>query len=180
MRPSVDLFHNFYALQVMAHNERSGCVSFRINDATSKAYIPIAWSGENAITSVTKKVEDFRKWWFLVDAKVKNAFLEVPEAPPTRWARWASEGFTGRKLGAVLDSLRVLRKAGVIGQMVVKDFTKHRIAPLQKHSQPMWKYSGPYDKMRLCSDNFEEAVLNGIMGLLFTSATIPEPKTSRA
>ena len=175
----MDLFRNFYALRLTAHNERTGCVSFRINDAMSKAYIPIAWSGENAITCVTK-VEDFCKRWFLVDAKVKNAFLEVPEAPPTRWERWSSEGFEGRKLGAVFECLRVLREAGVTCQMVVKDFMKHRIAPLQKHSELMWKYSGPSDKMRLSADNFEEPVLNSIMGTLFTSAAIPQPRTSRA
>ena len=42
-------------------NEEAGCVSFRIADARSKYYIPIAWVGENAVTKVTKKVDDFRK-----------------------------------------------------------------------------------------------------------------------
>ena len=56
-----------------------------------------------------------------------------------KWALWGSEGFEGRKLGSVFECLRVLREAGITGQMVAKDFTKRRIVPLQKHSEPMWK-----------------------------------------
>ena len=60
MHPSVDLFRSFYALRSSAQNECTGCISFRITDARSKNYIPITWSGENAITKVMKKAEDFR------------------------------------------------------------------------------------------------------------------------
>ena len=33
--------------------------------------------------------------------------------------------------------------------MVVKEFVKQRIAPLQRHSLPMWDFSGAGDPMRL-------------------------------
>ena len=59
--------------------------------------------------------------------------------------------------------------------MVVKDFTKRRIAPLQRHSEPMWTYTGPKDPMRLCGDHFAPEVLDGIMETLFMTADIPEP-----
>ena len=36
------------------------------------------------------------------------------------------------------------------------------------------------DKMRLCTDNFEEDVLNAVMGTLYTSAAIPEPEADEA
>ena len=128
--PSMELFHSFYALRNTAPNEVARCVSFRIADARSRNYIPITWVGEDAITKVMKKVDDFRKQWFLVDAKVKNHLLEMPVAPPKKWARWASESFEGPKLDAVYQCLRGLRDAGVTGQMVAKDFTRRRIAPL--------------------------------------------------
>ena len=126
----MELFRSFYALRTTAQNEVAGCVSFRIADARSRNYIPIAWNGKNAITKVTKKVDDFRQRWFLVDTKVNNPLLDVPEEPPRKWARWASEGFEGPKLDAVYECLRGLREAGLTGQMVAKDFTKRRIAPL--------------------------------------------------
>ena len=79
IRPSVALFRSFYSLRNTAHGERLGCVSFRIATARSETYIPIAWSGEEAVTKVTKKVDNFRPRWLFVDAKRVNLLLEVPE-----------------------------------------------------------------------------------------------------
>ena len=127
----MDLFRSFYALRNTAPNEELGCVSFRIAPARSDDYIPIAWVTENAVTKITKKVDDFRQKWFFVSTKSSNRLLEVPEEPPVKWARWASAEFEGHRLEAVYERIRVLRGAGLTGQMVARDFTKRRIAPLQ-------------------------------------------------
>ena len=60
LEPTVGLFRCFYALRNTTKNERSGCVSFRIVDGMGSVYIPMSWTEGKAITSVTKKVEDFR------------------------------------------------------------------------------------------------------------------------
>ena len=52
-------------------------------------------------------------------------------APPQKWARWASGEFEGPKLGAVYGRIQVLCEAGLTGQMVARNFTKRRFAPLQ-------------------------------------------------
>ena len=39
----------------------------------------------------------------------------------------------------------------------------------------MWRYTDQSDKMRLCTDNFIEEVLDSVMGTLFTTAAIPAP-----
>ena len=91
------------------------------------------WKGENAVTKVMKKVDGFRKRWLFVDAKVKSAFLDVPEAPPTKWARWGSEGFEGRRLEKVYERMQQLHDAGVTGQMVARDFARRRIGPPLLH-----------------------------------------------
>ena len=98
-------------------------------------------------------MENFCQRWLYVDTKVNNSLLDVPVAPPRKWARWASEGFEGPKLDVVYERLRELRDAGLTGQMVAKDFTRRRIAPLQWHSVAMWLYTGLDDGMRLCKDN---------------------------
>ena len=59
-----------------------------------------------------------------VDTKTTNPLLEIPVAPPKKWARWASEDCEGPKLDAVYKCLRGLRDAGLTGQMVAKDFTR--------------------------------------------------------
>ena len=116
-----------------------------------------------------------RKRWLFVDAKVKSAFLEVPEEPPTKWARWGSQSFEGRKLERVYERMQQLRGAGVTGQIVARDFTRRRIAPLQERSEPVWRYSGRSDPMRLCTDNLAVEVLDSVMGILFTTPAIPAP-----
>ena len=127
-----------------------------------------------------KKVENFRQRWIFIDTKVKNSLLDVPEAPPRKWARWASEGFEGPKLDVVYECLWGLRDARLTGQMVAKDFTRCHIAPLQWHSVPMWMYTGLEDRMRLCVDNFAPEVLNKVMETLFSSAAIPAPAADDA
>ena len=180
IRPSVALFRSFYSLRSTAPGERLGCVSFRIAAARSETYIPIAWSGEDAVTKVTKKVDDFRKRWLFVDAKRTNPLLEVPEGPPTKWARWGSEEFEGSKLDAVYECIQRIREAGVTGQMVARDFTRRRIAPLQWHSEPMWTYTGRGDAMRLSADGFTPEVLGQVMGVLFVTPKIPSPANEEA
>ena len=116
-------------------------MSFRITDGMGCVYIPIAWAGENVVTSVTKKVEDFRKRWFLMQFGSQSAFFELPEAPPTKRTSWSSKGLKGATLGPVVRRLRDLCEASLTGQMVAKDFVRRRIAPLQKHADAMWLYS---------------------------------------
>ena len=58
---------------------------------------------------------------------------------------------------AVYACIQRIREAGVTGQMVARDFTKRRIAPLQWHSEPVWTYTGRGDAMRLSSDGFKAA-----------------------
>ena len=41
--------------------------------------------------------------------------------------------------------------------------------------EPVWKYTDRTDKMRLCTDNFAEEVLDSVIGTLFTTADIPTP-----
>ena len=67
IRPSVALFRSFYSLRNTARGERLGCASFRIAAARNETYIPIAWNGEEAVTMVTKKVDNFRTRWLFVE-----------------------------------------------------------------------------------------------------------------
>ena len=61
---------------------------------------------------------------------------------------------TGPTLGAVVKRLSDLREAGLAGQMVARDFVRRRVAPLQKHADPMWLYTNQRDKMRLSATIF--------------------------
>ena len=76
-------------------------------------------------------------------------------------------------MGALAGRLKVLRDAGLTGQMVARDFVQRRIAPLQDHVRPMWMYSGPQDRMRLHGEPLPEKETAAAMKLLFGVAEIP-------
>ena len=61
-------------------------------------YITMSWDGDKPVTRVTKKVDDFRQRWFLVDTQTRSSFFDVPEAPPLKNSNWASEVFTSPKI----------------------------------------------------------------------------------
>ena len=113
IRPSIAFSRSFYALRVTVSTERTGCVSFRITDGMGGVYIPIAWAGENIITSVQKKVEEFRKRWFFVRTGQASHFFEIPDAPPMKRRCWASKTLAGPSVNNVAEHLAVLRKAGL-------------------------------------------------------------------
>ena len=46
-------------------------------------------------------------------------------------------------MSALVGRLKLLRDAGLTGQMVARDFVQRRIAPLQDHAKPLRMYSGP-------------------------------------
>jgi hypothetical protein len=180
IRPSVALFRSFYALRNTAPTERTGCVSFRIADGMGGTYIPIAWEGEEAVTSVKKRVDEFRMRWFFVKTGQADHFFEIPDAPPQKRNCWSSRTFTGPGEEAVADRLEELRKAGLTGQMVALEFIRRRIAPLQAHSQPMWLYAGARDRMRLHEASITKDEARNIIHTLFTSPNIPKPASDSA
>ena len=86
---------------------------------------------------------------------------------------WSSEGLASQEMGALVRRMKILRDAGLTGQMVARDFVQRRIAPLQAHTKPMWMYSGPQDKMRLHPEALPEGQVALAMKVLFGRAEIP-------
>ena len=132
---------------------------------------------ELPVMRITKKVEEFRKRWVLVDMGGTNAFCDVPVAPPVKHNGWSSIPLAHQTMGALVGRLKLLRDAGLTGQMVARDFIQRRIAPLQDHAKPMWMYSGPQDRMRLHGESLTEKEMAGAMRLLFGPTEIPGADT---
>ena len=68
--------------------------------------------------------------------------------------------------------MKLIREAGLTGQMVAEDFVRRRIAPLQMHTKPMWMYSGPHDPMRLHFSTYTPDSVASIMG-----SSSPRPRS---
>ena len=70
------------------------------------------------------------------------------------------------RLACVWKRLARLQKLGVTELMVVKEFVQWRIAPLQRHSRPMWAFTGAEDSMRLQEQALPSKTLNKVLELL--------------
>ena len=79
--PSVVFFRHFYSLRVTAQGEIFGCVSFRLAPRKAAGLIPM---------TVTKKVEDFRQRWVLVETHLLEPLYHLPHDLPVKTKRWAS------------------------------------------------------------------------------------------
>lgn len=77
--------------------------------------------------------------------------------------------------GHVEDGL--LEGRGVTASMVVQEFLRRRIAPLQRHSRPMWAFAGQEDPMRLQVGCLPPDVLGGMLRILTGEehGELPEP-----
>ena len=76
-------------------------------------------------------------------------------------------------MSVLVGRLKLLRDAGLTGQMVARDFVQRRIAPLQAHAKPIWMYSGPQDRMHLHPESLTEKEMATAMKLLFGPTEIP-------
>ena len=85
---------------------------------------------ERPVTRVTKKVEEFRKKLVLVDIGGTNAFCDVPDSPPMKHDGWSSVGLASQAMTVLVGHMKLLRDAGLTGQMVARDFIQRHIAPL--------------------------------------------------
>ena len=103
---SVALLRSFYVLRFIASGESSGCLSFRITDGMVGILIPMVWGpDELPVTRVTKKVEEFRKKWLLVDVGGTNAFCDVPDAPPVKHDGWSSVPLARQAMSVLVGCL---------------------------------------------------------------------------
>ena len=83
-----------------------------------------------------------------VDAGVLSPLLQVPAGPAISNSGWGHQKLTSPRLAPVWARLRRLKDRGVTAPMVVKEFVKRRVAPLQRHSCPMWDLLSSQDHMR--------------------------------
>ena len=117
-----------------------------------------------------KKHEDFRKKWVYLDAGEVNPLLEVPTTLAGKVAEdWAHLKGIARDLRPLKRAMMHLRKAGLTGQLVVKEFLERRIAPLQDHSKRMWEYNRVSNAMHLSPQDLKAAELGNLMRLLYTT-----------
>ncbi|KAE8796506.1 hypothetical protein D1007_28492 [Hordeum vulgare] len=137
--PSMALLRHFLSIKLISEVQCSGCASLRTVDATAPRVLYV---------ELLPEAEVFRRQWVQVEAVEAGALFQTPPTPMTRKRRWEREELSDARLAPVLIRLEKLRRAGVSMTMVVHEFSYQRIAPLQRHSRPMWAYTGANNSMR--------------------------------
>ncbi|KAE8778405.1 hypothetical protein D1007_48710 [Hordeum vulgare] len=95
------------------------------------------------------ETEGFRLQWVQVETAEAGALFQPPSTPTMSNQGWMCEELNDPRLTSVLIRLENLKRARVTIAMVVREFIHRRIAPLQRHSRPMWAYAGTRDPMRI-------------------------------
>ena len=161
--PSVALFRHFFLLRLVDARQCSGCATFEAVAATA---------GSGIDFELSPAAKGFRKQWLLMDARAFSPLLLTPGAPASPSSGWCHEKLSDRRLAFVWKRLARLQELEVTAPMVVKEFVKQRIAPLQRHSRPMWDLAGVEDPMRLQRPSLAAGTLSMVLKLLTGE---PEP-----
>ena len=101
-----------------------------------------------------------------MDVGVPSPLLAHPTLPAIPNPGWDHEELTSPQLAFTWHHLEMLRELGVTVPWVVKEFLQRRIAPLQRHSHPMWTYSGRQDRLRLQEEDLAPETLKKVMQVL--------------
>ena len=108
-----------------------------------------ATAGAGIDFELPQSTSEFRTRWVFVDVGVLSPLLSSPSALAIPNSSWCHQRLADPRLVSVWLRLKKLKDLGVTAPMVVKEFVRHRVAPLQRHSRPMWALLNSKDHMRL-------------------------------
>jgi hypothetical protein len=123
VRPCTAIFRHFYALVGTGRSKREvGAYYFQLWHEMVNSYIS-AFS--------RSKWEDWREGWVIAEADPHDR-LELPtEGPQSGRSTWKAKPSMPEELVPVLTRVKELARGGLTSMMVLGDFLKRRIAPLQ-------------------------------------------------
>jgi hypothetical protein len=113
-----------------------GAYYFQLRHGMASSYI-------SAFSS--SKWEDWREGWVIAEADPHDR-LELPtEGPQSDRSTWKAKPTIPAELDPVLNRIKKLARSGLTSMMVLGDFLKRRIAPLQQRSRMAYMYTGLND-----------------------------------
>jgi hypothetical protein len=169
VRPCTTIFRHFYALVGTGRCKREiGAYYFQLRHGMANSYIA-AFS--------SSKWEDWCEGWVIAVADPHDR-LELPtDAPQSDRSTWKAKPTIPKELGPVLDRVKNLQRSGLTSMMVLGDFLKRRIAPLQQWSRMAYMYTGLNDYCRITRGpvtDFTRAELEAAVRAMTGEAFSPE------
>jgi hypothetical protein len=132
VRPCTTIFRHFYALVGTGRSKREVCAYyFQLRHGMANSYI-------TAFSS--SKWEDWCEGWV----------WELPtDGPQSDRSTWKAKPTIPKELDPVLYRVKNLQWSGLTYLMVLGNFLKRRIAPLQQRSRMAYMYTGLNDCSRI-------------------------------
>ena len=110
------------------------------------------------------------------------ALLELPTEQPKKIpAVWSSSRLCGGEaMQPLMERVALLKKKGLTGQMVVAEFLRQSVVPLQEHSRPMLTLTNLVDDIQLSSCGLngmavDEATFRSELDGIFARAAAAAP-----
>jgi hypothetical protein len=142
VRPCTTIFKDFYTLVGTGKSKRGeiGAYYFQLRHGMAGSYIA-AFSSSNW--------EDWREGWVIAVVDPHDR-LELPtEGPQSDRSTWKARPTIPAELDPVLYRIKKLARSGLTSMMVLGNFLKRRIAPLQQRSRMAYVYTGLNDCCRI-------------------------------
>ncbi|XBH71422.1 hypothetical protein VPH35_098876 [Triticum aestivum] len=106
-----------------------------------EAMVVAATAGSGIDFELPPSASGFRTRWVYVDVGVLSPLLFPPSAPAVPSSGWGHEKLVSPRLAFVWLRLKRLKDLGLTAPMVMKEFLRLPVDPLQRNSQPMWALS---------------------------------------
>ena len=116
---------------------------------------------------------EFRMRWVFVDAGVLNPLLQAPVGPAIPNSSWGHQKLMSPYLAPVWARMRWLKDLGVTAPMVVREFVRRRVAPLNRLSRPMWDLLSRQDNMRFQKEGLPLAARQTVLTVI-SSVPLPD------
>jgi hypothetical protein len=141
VHPCVPIFKHFYALVGIGRSKREiGAYYFQLRHGMSSSYI-------SAFSSA--KWKDWGDDWVIATTDA-NDRLELPtEGTLLDRSSWKARPSLPVELDQVLDRVKTLARGGLTSMIVLGDFLRHHIAPIQQRSKMACMFTGVNDCSRI-------------------------------
>jgi hypothetical protein len=137
VRPCVAIFRHYYALVGSGRSKCAvGAYYFQLQHGMSSSYISAFFSA---------KWEDWCDDWVIATTDANDHLELSTEGPLLDRSCWKARPSLPVELDPVLDRVKTLARGGLTSMMVLGDFLRHRIAPLQQRSRMACIFTGVYD-----------------------------------
>jgi hypothetical protein len=169
VHPCVPIFRHFYALVGSGRSKcEIGAYYFQLRHGMSSSYI-------SAFPSA--KWEEWHNNWVIAMTDA-NDRLELPtEGPLLDRSSWKAKPSLPAELDLVLDRVKTLERGGLTSMIVLGDFVRRRIAPLQQRSRMASMFTRVNDCSRIvrgASSDLSSAELEVLIWVMTGEVYAPE------